>query len=57
MTENGGEDAFFKEIIYVVVTLEEHIVLHELRVVPNAFAVMMGLLYALYHKVYLQMPS
>lgn len=36
-----------KEIIDVAVILEEHIVLHELRNISNAFATLMGLLYCL----------
>lgn len=36
-----------KEIIDVALILEEHIVLQDLKDVPNAFALLMGLLYAL----------
>ena len=36
-----------KNIVDVAVILEEHIILRELRDVPNGFAVLMGLLYCL----------
>ncbi len=49
VVEEGGskEELLAKEVIDVGVVLEEHIILHDQRDVPNAFATLMGLLYCL----------
>ena len=49
VAEEGGSELelLAKEIIDVAVVLEEHIILHDLRDVANAFATLMGLLYCL----------
>ncbi len=44
--KNGGED-MLADYVDVAVILEEKIVIHELRDIPHAFAVLMGLLYSL----------
>lgn len=45
--EEGGNkvEQLAKELINVAVDLEEHIILHNLRDVPNSFATLMGLFY------------
>lgn len=43
----GEQAALPKNIVDVAVILERHIVLRQLRNVPNGFAVLMGLLYSL----------
>lgn len=45
--ENVEREAQFKKVVDVAVVLEEHVVVRELRDVPNGFAVLMGLLYCL----------
>lgn len=46
--EGGSkQELLAKEIVDVAVVLEEHIILHDLRDVGNAFATLMGLLYCL----------
>lgn len=49
VSEEGGskQELLAKEAVDVAVVLEEHIILHDLRDVANAFATMMGLLYCL----------
>ncbi|CAM4597623.1 unnamed protein product [Leuciscus chuanchicus] len=47
VTEENPGNLLPKEIIDVALVLEEEIVLHDLKDVPNAFAFLIGLLYAL----------
>lgn len=47
VTEEAGGEDMLSDIVNVAVILEEKIVIHELRDVPHAFAVLMGLLYSL----------
>ena len=47
VTEENPGNLLPKEIIDVALVLEEEIVLHDLKDVPNAFALLIGLLYAL----------
>ncbi|XP_039591916.1 uncharacterized protein LOC120515213 [Polypterus senegalus] len=47
ITEENPASFLPQEIIDVAVVLEEQIVLHDLKDVPNAFVLLMGLLYAL----------
>lgn len=47
VTEENSANLLPKEIIDVALVLEEEIVLHYLKDVPNAFVLLIGLLYAL----------
>lgn len=47
ITEENSVEDMLRDYVDVAVILEEKIVIHELRDVPHAFAVLMGLLYSL----------
>lgn len=47
MKENAAQELLAKEIVDVAVVLKEHIILHGIRDVANAFAPLIGLLYCL----------